>query len=730
MNVNFNILNQLGSPSLNSNTFANRPAAGQTGRLFISTDTREIYRDTGSGWDLVGTGTGGGISGSGAANQVTYWTGTSAVSGESNLYWDDTNNRLGINNSSPSYSLDVSGNTYINGNIGLGTTLNTWQNSKAIQISRASFMAFNSGGGANVGSNINYQSGDWKYIDSDFATQYYQSAGQHYFNTSQVTGTAGNTVSWIIGMHLNASSNLGVNVSPSSWRTNYQVVELPFGSALYSQSIAQRTGISSNAYLDNSSNWIYSTTNTAQYFEMNAGAFAWYSAASGTIGNTITWTTAMTLNSSGNLGVGVTPSSWLSAYKAIQYGTMGATYTETAATRVGQISNAYVSASSGSWTYITGNSVVRTELEGGNFNIYTSPGGTAGTTATMTRKFYVSNNGIVSLNTTNTSWGSLTKAVHINDRGAYWSSSSSGSTVLSFNVYSDGTNNVRIQNTAGSRYVQGTQTHTWSNFPTGTAGSTITYTDVMTISTSDNLLVGTTTDGGSKFQVSGDSVLTGSGATNATTGLTVRDSATNLLFRVRNDGGVFLGTGQQAAFSSMNTSTLASDKAGSGVLWSMGLNDTGTLFVINGNAGTFASGSMNVFNVIKNFTPASGTATYTNTLLNPTINQTGGANGITRGLYVNPTLTAAADWRSIEISNNSGWGIYQSGASADNYLNGNTLIGTSTDSGFKLDVNGSTRLNGTVRIDGQLAATAGGASGQHLTINCGGTIYKIALLNN
>jgi len=37
-------------------------------------------------------------------------------------------------------------------------------------------------------------------------------------------------------------------------------------------------------------------------------------------------------------------------------------------------------------------------------------------------------------------------------------------------------------------------------------------------------------------------------------------------------------------------------------------------------------------------------------LLNQTINQTGGANGITRGLYVNPTLTAAADWRSIETS--------------------------------------------------------------------------------
>ena len=45
------VLNQFGSPSINSNTFANRPAFGQSGRLFVSTDTLEIYRDTGSAWD-------------------------------------------------------------------------------------------------------------------------------------------------------------------------------------------------------------------------------------------------------------------------------------------------------------------------------------------------------------------------------------------------------------------------------------------------------------------------------------------------------------------------------------------------------------------------------------------------------------------------------------------------------------------------------------------------------
>ena len=47
------VLNQFGSPSLNSNTIANRPAAGQNGRLFVSTDTLVLYRDNGSSWQVV-----------------------------------------------------------------------------------------------------------------------------------------------------------------------------------------------------------------------------------------------------------------------------------------------------------------------------------------------------------------------------------------------------------------------------------------------------------------------------------------------------------------------------------------------------------------------------------------------------------------------------------------------------------------------------------------------------
>lgn len=51
--VTLDILNQKGTPAFYSDVFANRPAAGYAGRVFISTDTGAIYEDTGSTWTLI-----------------------------------------------------------------------------------------------------------------------------------------------------------------------------------------------------------------------------------------------------------------------------------------------------------------------------------------------------------------------------------------------------------------------------------------------------------------------------------------------------------------------------------------------------------------------------------------------------------------------------------------------------------------------------------------------------
>ena len=110
-------------------------------------------------------------------------------------------------------------------------------------------------------------------------------------------------------------------------------------------------------------------------------------------------------------------------------------------------------------------------------------------------------------------------------------------------------------------------------------------------------------------------------------------------------------------------------------------------------------------------TSATGSPSFNGLKILPTINQTGGANGITRGLYINPTLTAAADFRAIETSNGK---VIFGGT-------GNVLIGTTTDAGFKFDDNGTSmfrdtmNFRNTVNMDSaplgsELATTASGTN--------------------
>jgi hypothetical protein len=50
------------------------------------------------------------VTGTGASGQVAYWSSSSAITGESNLFWDGTNDRLGVGTGTPSNTLTIKNN--------------------------------------------------------------------------------------------------------------------------------------------------------------------------------------------------------------------------------------------------------------------------------------------------------------------------------------------------------------------------------------------------------------------------------------------------------------------------------------------------------------------------------------------------------------------------------------------------------------------------------------------
>ena len=120
---------------------------------------------------------------------------------------------------------------------------------------------------------------------------------------------ASNTLAWSNNgsetMRLDSAGNLGLGVTPSAWGGSFKALQIGLGTSLYNNASGNGTFLGSNFYWDGTNNK-YLNTNTATAYGQSAGAHQWYTAASGTAGNAITFTQAMTLDASGDLGIGTT----------------------------------------------------------------------------------------------------------------------------------------------------------------------------------------------------------------------------------------------------------------------------------------------------------------------------------------------------------------------------------------------------------------------------------------
>jgi hypothetical protein len=102
-------------------------------------------------------------------------------------------------------------------------------------------------------------------------------------------------------MRLDASGNLGLGVATSATTGGYINSQVG-GAVLMGKASTAEAYLNNNATFN--SGWKYIYNGPAVRYEQVSG-HAWHIAPSGTAGNAITFTQAMTLDASGNLGVGV-----------------------------------------------------------------------------------------------------------------------------------------------------------------------------------------------------------------------------------------------------------------------------------------------------------------------------------------------------------------------------------------------------------------------------------------
>jgi hypothetical protein len=199
-----------------------------------------------------------------------------------------------------------------NGNLGIGTSSPNKQLSLAASTPEMQFQSTNTAVATNNSlGDLTWYSSDGSAGSTGIVAKIAAEADFNFdgsgFGPSIRFYTSGtNPVSLTEKMRLSFSGNLGLGVTPSAWGSGFKGLQINSAAALWGGSgSGGATYLSNNLYWSGS-NRIYINTAAAAEYQQNSGVHSWYTAPSGTAGNAISFTQAMTLDASGNLSLGST----------------------------------------------------------------------------------------------------------------------------------------------------------------------------------------------------------------------------------------------------------------------------------------------------------------------------------------------------------------------------------------------------------------------------------------
>jgi hypothetical protein len=444
------------------------------------------------------------VTGTGSAGQVAYWSSGSAITGESNLFWDATNDRLGIGTATPSEKLHVAGvgsvialdtNGAVATNListvedfklslrclrGSSSEIKIGNNNLEFLTNTSVRMLMSSNGRLLIGtpppaeSTFTLDVSGTGRFSSDLTANSFIKSGGTSAQFLKADGSVDSTTYVPVGRTITIN---GTTQDLSANRT-YNV------GTVTSVTATAGTGISISGSPITSSGTL-TITNTAPDQVVSLTASTGIS-ISGTYPN---FTITNTSPSSGGTVTSVTASSPL-------FSSGGATPNITIQQASGSQSG-FLSSTDWSTFNNKQNALTNPVTGTGNTNYlskFTSNGSTIGNSNLIN-----DSSGNLGLGVTPSSWTLFSGVLELNGGPAI--GGFANTTYFLQNSNFDSGFKYKTTGTAG-RYELGGQ-HSWWIAPSGTAGNAITFAQAMTLFSSGNLAVGPTSDAGFKLDVNG-----------------------------------------------------------------------------------------------------------------------------------------------------------------------------------------------------------------------------------